>query len=164
MPKPTTYATPICLGLTILAAIGLIIGWVNHSVILILLFALPAVVYEIYRTEGESTRWASWGLLAVIILEIFFIWRNVSFDLASYFNSTEQYIDGYLVPLGDIKVIGPLIIAVLAVILFFRTYGKYTKWLAVIIFISALAAVFILKPDIFKTLLPAMIQQGLYRL
>jgi len=163
MAKPTTYATPICLALTILAAIGLIIGWINHSAIVVLILLLPAVAYEVYRTEGESTRWASWALAISIVLEIYFVWAKTSFDLASYFGMSEQYVGGFLVPLGDIKVIFPILMAVLAAILFFRTFGKYTKWLAIIIFISAAATVYIIDPAIIKTMLPGLIQQGANR-
>lgn len=160
MPKPTTYATPICIGLTILAAIGLIIGWYQHQVLVILILLLPAVIYEVYRTEGESTRWASWMMLLTIAAEFYFIWQKVSFDLAQYFGISEQYVGGFWVPLGEIKIVAPVLMAVLAGILFFRTFGKYTKWLAVIIFITALVTVYILDPNIIKTMLPGIIQQG----
>lgn len=164
MAKPTIYATPICLVLTILAAVGLIAGWFNHNVMIILALILPAVGYEIYRTEGESTKWASWLMLIVLLLEIYFIWKKVSFDLASYFGSSEQYVGGFWVPLGDIKIVAPVLMAVLSAILFFRTNGKYTKWLAIIIFISAIVAVLIIDPNIIKTMLPGIIRQGAYNL
>lgn len=163
MPKPTQYATPICLVLTILAAIGLVYGWLNHNVIVILILLLPAVIYEVYRTEGVSTKWASWVMLITVVLEIYFIWKSVSFDLANYFGMSEQYVGGFWVPLGDIKVIAPILMAVLSGILFFRTNGKYTKWLAVIIFVCAFATVYVINPDIIKTILPGIIQQGLNR-
>lgn len=163
MPKPTQYATPICLVLTIVAAIGLVYGWLNQNVIAILILLLPAVIYEVYRTEGESTKWSSWMMLITVVLEIWFIWKNVSFDLAQYFGVSEQYMGGYWVPLGEIKIVAPILMAVLAGILFFRTYGKYTKWLAVIIFVGALVTVYILDPNIIKTMLPGIIQQGTNR-
>jgi len=163
MPKPTRYATSICLVLTIIAAIGLIFGWLNHNVLIILVLLLPAVIYEVYRTEGDSTKWASWVMLITVVAEIWFIWKNVSFDLAQYVGVSEQYVGGFWVPLGDIKVIFPILMAVLAGILFFRTYGKYTKWLAIIIFISAAATVYIIDPAIIKTMLPGLIQQGANR-
>lgn len=163
MPKPTKFATPICIVLTILAAIGLLIGWVNHNVMVILILLLPAVIYEVYRTEGESTRWSSWVMLITVVLEIYFLWKNVSFNLANYFNMSEQYVGGFWVPLGDIKIVAPILMAVLSAVLFFRTYGKYTKWLAVVIFVSALVTVYILDPNIIKTMLPGIIQQGTNR-
>jgi len=163
MAKPTTYATPICIGLSILAMIGIILGWLNHNALILIILLLPAVIYEIYRTEGESTKWASWVMLIVILAEIWFIWKNVSFDLANYFGTSEQYVGGFWVPLGDIKIIAPIVMAVLSGILFFRTNGKYTKWLAVIIFVSAGVAVYIINPEIIKTMLPVIIQQGLNR-
>lgn len=164
MAKPTTYATPICIVLSIIALIGIIIGLVNHSAMAVLILLIPAVIYEIYRTEGESTRWASWAMIIVVALEIYFLWKNVSFDLAQYLNTSEQYVGGFWVPLGDIKIVGPLMMAVIAAILFFRTNGKYTRWLAVIIFASAIALVYIINPDILKTMLPSLIQQGTYHI
>lgn len=163
MPKSVTYATPICLVLTILAAIGLVFGWFDHNAIIILILLLPAIGYEIYRTEGVSTKWASWVMLIVVLAEIYFIWKGISFDLANYLGTSEQYVGGFWVPLGDIKIIGPILLAVLAGILFFRTNGKYTKWLAVIIFVSALVTVYIIDPGIIKTMLPGIIGQGLNR-
>lgn len=163
MAKPTKYATPICLGLTIIAAIGLVLGWYQHSVLVILVLLLPAVVYEIYRTEGESTRWSSIILFIVLILEIWFIWKKVSFNLASYLGKTEQYVGGFWVPLGEVKVLAPIIIALVSAVLFFRTRGIYTKWLAIIIFVSALVAVYILDPNIIKTILPSILEQGTNR-
>lgn len=164
MAKPTKYATPICIGLSILSIIGVAIGLVNHSAMVVLLLLIPAVIYEIYRTEGESTRWASWAMIVVVALEIYFLWKNVSFDLAQYLNTSEQYVGGFWVPLGDIKIVGPLMMAVIAAILFFRTNGKYTKWLSVIIFASAIIIIYILNPDILKTMLPGLIQQGAYHI
>jgi len=153
MAKPTTYATPICLVLTVLVIVGILLGFRGHSALIITVFLLPAVAYEAYRTEGDSTRWASWGLLLLIIAEIIFIVFKINIDLASYFNQSTAYVGGYSIPLGDLRIIAPGLIAVLSLILFFRTNGKYTKWLAVLIFVSALSIVYLLDPNIFKSLL-----------
>jgi hypothetical protein len=163
MAKPTKFATPICIVLTIIAAIGLVLGWYQHNVLVILILLLPAVAYEIYRTEGDSTRWSSIMLFIVLILEIWFIWKKVSFNLANYLGKTEQYVGGFWVPLGDIKVLAPIIIALVSAVLFFRTRGIYTKWLAVVIFISALLIVYIIDPEIIRKVLPSVIEQGANR-
>jgi len=63
---------------------------------------------------------------------------NVSFDLAAFLGTTQESVAGYNIPLGDIKVVGPGIMAVLALILFIRTRGRYTKWLAIIILLRLL--------------------------
>jgi hypothetical protein len=59
MARPTTYATPICIGLTVLAAIGIVIGLLTEEVTWPIASLVPTVGYEAYRTEGPSTRWAS---------------------------------------------------------------------------------------------------------
>ena len=162
MAKPTTYATPICLVLTLLTIISIVFGYLNHNALLITIFLLPTVAYEAYRTEGETTRWASWVLLILIIAELVMIIFKINFDLASFSSQSYAYVSGYFVPLGDVKIIAPGIMAVLSLILFFRTIGKYTKWLSVLIFLSSFAIVYTLDPNIFKSLLSSSILQGLF--
>jgi hypothetical protein len=164
MPKSYKYATPICLVLSLLALIGIIIGLVKSSPLIIIIFLLPTVIYEVYRTEGKSTKQASWLLLTVFVAEIVFIVAKINFNLARFLSMTEERIGGYLVPLGDIKVVAPTIMAVLAIILFIRTRGRYTRWLAVIIFISSFAIIYALDPAIFSDLLRYGIKEGLYQI
>lgn len=161
MAKPYQYATPICLGLTLLAGVGVLWGLNTINPLVIMLFLLPTVLYEVYRTEGVSTKAASWGLLIVFILEILFIVSNVSFDLASFLDVEQQYIAGHVIPLGDIKVVAPTIMAVLSAVLFTRTRGRYTKWLAVIIFVSSFTIVYALDSTVFARLLKLGIKEGL---
>lgn len=153
MAKPTTYATPICIVLSILAIIGIIWGVMAHNPLIITLFLLPAVGYEAYRTEGDSTRWASWLLAVLIIAEIICIVFKINFDFAGYFNASSAYLMGYFLPLSDIKVIFPIVMIFLALLLFFRTIGKYTKWLAIIILVSSVTIVYTIDPNILKSLL-----------
>jgi len=164
MAKPTKYAGLICTIMTLIAFIGIIIGILISKPIIIAACLFPAVVYEVYRTEGDSTRWASWILLIAIILEIIFIIFNISFDLGKFIGESEKIVAGYSVPLGDIKIVGPALMAVLSIILFARTRGRYTKWLAVIIFITCFAIVYSLSPDIFSNLLKIGVDEGLSRL
>jgi len=161
MAKPTKYAVLFCTIASILALIGIIIGiWLSKPLIIVI-FLIPTVAYEVYRTEGPSTTWASWALLVVLILEIIFIAANISFDLASFFGESEKVVAGYAVPLGDIKVVGPAIMAVLSIILFFRTRGRYTKWLAAVIFITCFAIAYTLNPEIFKNLIGLAVDRGI---
>jgi hypothetical protein len=164
MAKPTTNATPICLGLSVLLLIGIIIGLVKQSPLVTIIFLLPTVIYEVYRTEGESTKAASWGLLGVIILDMIAIIFKINLDLAGFLGTSGHYIGGYYLPLGDIKLIFPALMAILALILFTRTNGYYTRWLAVLIFIGALATVYTLDPVIFQQFLKLGINEGLNRL
>ncbi|MCL4417220.1 MAG: hypothetical protein M1371_03005 [Actinobacteria bacterium] len=160
MAKPTKYATLISSIVTIFAIIGIIIGILTLKSLVIILLLLPAVVYEVYRTEGESTRWASWVLLLVLVLEIVLIAANVSFNLASFLGRSEATVAGYRVPLGDIKIVGPFVMGILAVILFVRTYGRFTKWLAAVIFISSLALIYTINPNIISSIINLVIEQS----
>lgn len=161
MPKPTKYAALICVILSILAIIGIIIGLLKLNPLIIVLFLLPTVIYEVYRTEGPSTRWASWLLLILLIAEIVFIVAKINFNLAEFLGESESTVAGYAVPLGDIKIVGPALMIVLAVILFVRTRGRYTRWLAVIIFITALAIIYTINPAGFKDVLRFGTQEAL---
>lgn len=161
MAKPTKYATLICTIVSILAIIGIVIGiWLSKPLIIVI-FLIPAAAYEVYRTEGPSTVWASWILLIVLILEIVLIAANISFDLASFFGESEKVVAGYTVPLGDIKIVGPIVMAILSIILFVRTRGRYTKWLAVVIFITCFVIVYVINPEIFKNLLGLAVDKGI---
>jgi len=161
MAKAYKHATPICLVMTILAAIGIIIGLLTLKPIVTILFLLPAVIYEVYRTEGKSTKWAAWVLLAVFAIEIILVATNISLNLATFFGESEKYVGGYAVPLGDIKVVGPAVMAILSIILFVRTRGRYTRWLAVIIFLTSFAIVYAIDPAIFGKLIRIGVQEGL---
>ncbi len=150
MPKPTEHASLICAICTILALIGIVLGLIFRSPLFVILFLLPTVGYEIYRTEGTSTKFSSIVIAIVLTVELFLIIFHVNYDLIKFFGTEQEYIAGYYVPLGDIKVVGPFLLAILSIILFIRTYGVYTKWLAVVIFISAFAIVYALDPSIFS--------------
>jgi len=164
MAKPTQNATPICIGLSILALIGIVLGiWLKNP-LLVIVFLLPTVGYEVYRTEGESTKWSSWLILIVIVLELIFVLFHINYNLASFFDESHFYVAGYLVPLGDIRTFAPIVIAIASVTLFIRTYGPYTKWLAIIIFVTIFVLIYTLNPEIFKILLKGTAQEGLYYL
>ena len=164
MAKPTKHATLICTIMTIVAIIGILLGILFSKPIIIVACLLPTVIYEAYRTEGESTRWASWVLLLVIILEIILIAANINFDLGKFFGESTKTVAGYTVPLGDIKILGPVIMGILSIILFIRTRGKYTKWLAAVIFVTCFAIVYVLNPDILKQLFKIGVEEGLKNL
>lgn len=150
MAKPTKNATLICVILSVVAALGIIVGLVAKSALVTIIFLLPTVIYEVYRTEGKSTKLASFGLLGVYILELILLIFNVEFDLASFLNDSEKYVAGYRVPLGDVKVVGPIIMAILSIVLMSRTRGKYTIWLSVIIIITSFAIVYTMDSTIFQ--------------
>jgi len=100
-------------------------------------------------------------MFIVLILEIVLIAANINFDLASFFGESEKVVAGYTVPLGDIKIVGPIVIAILSIILFVRTRGRYTKWLAAVIFITCFTIVYAINPEIFKNLLGLAVDRGI---
>ena len=147
-----------CLIVTFIAIFGAIISFVSHNPVWVLIFLLPAVIYETIRTqEGASTKVSSIILLIVVLLEIGMIIFNVNFNLATFFGEQEKYIAGYYLPLGDIKVFGPILVTILSLILLVRTYGPYTKWLSIVLAIGGLLAVQIINPFFFQNILKIIV-------
>ena len=152
----------VCTIVTIIAVMGAFFSLQTKNPIWILIFLLPTVIYEVIRTkEGASTKFSSILLLIIIIFEILLILFNISFDLAGFLGAEEKYVAGYNIPLGDIKIFGPLLLAILSTILIFRTYGPYTKWLSIIIAIGALIAIYLINPQFFQQALK-LIVNGLF--
>lgn len=149
----------ICLVLTVLMAIGIFWGNRVQSVLLTTIFLLPVVGYEVYRTRGAYTTFASWALLVVLVLEIILLVFKVNYDLGQYLGISYTYIGGSEVPLGDIKILGPTLMVVFSLILLFRTAGPYTKWLSIIIIISAFFLVQMMNPEIFKSLIRSGVER-----
>jgi len=154
MAKPTRYAPLYCTILTIVTVIMALAAFYSHNPLWIVVGLLPAVIYEVYRTEeGAITKYSSILLLLILVLEIILVVFKVNFDLATFFGEESKYVSGYYLPLGDIKIFGPILTAILSVILFFRTAGIYTKWLSVIICLGSLTAVYIINPVFFQSIL-----------
>ena len=150
--------TDVCTLVTIIAIIGAFTGLAPKNHLWILFFLLPATIYESIRTqEGASTKFSSILLFVILVLEIFLIILNVNFDLAGFFGVEEKYIAGYTLPLGDIKIFGPLLLAILSTVLIFRTRGKYTKWLSIIIAIGSLVAIYLINPYFFQEALKLIV-------
>lgn len=164
MAKPTKFAPHICTAVTIVAVIGIILGLVYSSAIIAVLLLFPVALYEAYRTEGKSTKASSILLVAVLILEIILLLFGVNFNLAEYLGATQKSIGGYLVPLGDITVVGPTLVGILSIILFVRTRGIYTRWLAVTILVTALAIIYILDETVFHEVLKLVLDEGMNRI
>jgi hypothetical protein len=163
MAKPTKYAPHLCTLFMIIAIIGIVLGFIFRQPLIPIILLLPTAIYEAYRTEGRSTKTASIVLVAVLVAQIFLVMFNVRFNIAEFLGSDGQYIGGYWVPLGDLRIVGPTIIAVLSVILFTRTRGVYTKWLAAVIFFTTFAIIYQLDPLVFQNLFDYGIQEALRR-
>jgi hypothetical protein len=146
LAKPTRYATPICLGLTVLAGLGILLGFVTDEVMWPVLLLIPTVAYEAYRTEGASTRWASWAMAALMLALVVVVVFDIEYDLRELFGTGVAYVGGEDIPLGDVRVVFPAVMAILAVVLWNRTRGIYTRWLAAIIFVTAAAIVYLRAP------------------
>lgn len=152
----------VCVLVTIIAIIGALISLATKSPLWILFFLLPATIYEAIRTqEGASTKFSSILLLIILVLEILLVIFNVNFDLASFFETEEKYVAGYTLPLGDIKIFGPLLLTILSTVLIFRTRGRYTKWLSIIIALGSLIAIYLISPSFFQEALK-LIVNGLF--
>ncbi|PJA09722.1 hypothetical protein COX68_02115 [Candidatus Falkowbacteria bacterium CG_4_10_14_0_2_um_filter_41_15] len=154
MAKPTRYAPLYCTILTIVTVIMALAAFYSHNPLWIVVGLLPAVIYEVYRTEeGAITKYSSILLLLILVLEIILVVFKINFDLAAFFGEESKYVGGYYLPLSDIKIFGPILTAILSVILFFRTAGIYTKWLSVVICLGSLTAVYIINPVFFQSIL-----------
>ncbi len=161
MAKPTKHAGTICTILGTVALVGIVLGILRSNPLIMILLLIPTAVYEVYRTEGESTRWASWALLVVLVAEALLVALGIRFDLATFLGQEERYVAGYEVPIGDVKVVGPAIMAVLALILIARTRGRYTKWLAGIILVTSFAIVYAIDATVFTRWIRLAVDQGL---
>ncbi|PKQ37909.1 MAG: hypothetical protein CVT59_04795 [Actinobacteria bacterium HGW-Actinobacteria-1] len=164
MARPTKNAPLICGILSAVVVLGVVIGLVAKSPIIVLLAMAPSVAYEVYRTEGETTRWASWTLAGVLVVEFFLIVFKISIDIGAFLGSSTEVVAGYSIPLGDLRIVGPALIAVCALILITRTRGVFTRWLAVNIIVAALALTYVLDPSVFTELLRQGAQEGLKQL
>ena len=98
-------------------------------------------------------------LLIILVVEFILIVFKVNFDLSAFFGQESKYVAGYYLPMGDIKIFGPILAAILSVVLFFRTAGVYTKWLSVIICVGSLTAVYIMNPVFFQSILKIIINK-----
>jgi len=162
MEKTKLDPTTMCLIVTLIAVVGMILGLLTLNPLWLLFLLLPTVGYEAYRTqEGATTKFSSIVLLILLILEIILVLFGINFNLADFFGESEKYVAGYTVPLGDVKVVGPVLMGVLSAILIFRTYGKYTKWLSIVIAVSSLVAVFLINPGFLSEVLK-VIAGGLF--
>jgi hypothetical protein len=163
MAKPTKYAPHLCTLFMVIALIGIILGFIFRQPLIPIILLMPTAIYEAYRTEGKSTKTAAIILVVVLFAEIVLVLFNIQFNVAEFLGSEREYIGGYWVPLGDLRIVGPTIIAVLSVILFTRTRGIYTKWLAVVIFVTSFVIIFLIDPGVFQDLFEYGLQEGLQR-
>lgn len=147
MARPTKYATPICVGLSIVALVGIVVGLVADSVMVPIVLLVPTVVYEAYRTEGRTTRWASWTMLVLLVGLIATRMLDVEFDLRELVGADVVRAGDREIPLGDLTVVLPAAMGALAIVLWTRTRGVYTRWLAAIVVVTSAAIVHLAAPE-----------------
>jgi hypothetical protein len=135
----------ICIILSIFGLLTLILGLIFHNPYLIIAGIPPAAIYEAIRTEGYYTKIASVSIVILVFLEILAILNIIQINLAGTLSQGQAYFRGFFIPLGDIKFVFPLIALVLSISLLYYTYGKYTKWLSIILLASSAALVYIVN-------------------
>ena len=161
MAKPTRNAPAICLVTGVVMVVGALAGLATREPLWAVAGLTPITVYEVYRTEGESTRWASWVLLGALILEAILLLLKVDLNLATLLGRESETVAGYTVPLGPVTLVGPVVMAVTAIILIIRTRGRFTRWLAAGIVVGAGALIYILDPAILGQWLGVVLDAGL---
>jgi len=149
--KEYQHAPMICGVITIIAILGIVVGIWKTMPIVVAVSIIPAIVYEIYRTEGVFTKLASWLALIVTIVALYVIYKNVVIDIVPFITKFIHLpMTAKLVPAG---LIAPVVLVIIAVYLFRRTAGIYTRWLAVVILVTSVALFYCIDPQMIKNLL-----------
>jgi hypothetical protein len=135
----------ICTIITILVVIGLIASIIFKNPYYIIISMFLAAIYELWRTEGYYTKMESLGILVLVILEVLALKGIIKLDLAKELNTKEIYLAYRQFPLGDIRIILPIGMALVSLGLLWRTYGAYTKWLSILLVISSLVLLYLVN-------------------
>jgi len=153
MAKETGNAAIICLILTIITIIGIIAGLkFNKPLIISAILILPAV-YEVYRTEGFFTKIFSLAILGIIFAEVALIAGKINTKLIDFVKSAGADTAGLKMPAVDLKTAGAVAGALLSIFLLKRTGGKYTIWLAAILFAGMLSLAYVMNTELFNQIL-----------
>ncbi len=153
MAKEYRHAPLICGILTFIAVVGSVAGIWKTMPIIVAVSIIPAIVYEIYRTEGVFTKMASWLALIVTIAALYVIHKNIMIDIIPIIAKFIKIpVTATLIPAG---LIAPVMLVIIAVYLFRRTAGIYTRWLAVVILIGSVALFYCIDPQLVKNVLSA---------
>ncbi len=160
MAEEYHHAPVICGIITLVAVLGIIAGIWKTMPIIVAFSIIPAIIYEIYRTEGVFTKIASWLALIVTIIALYVIHKNVMIDIIPFITKFISVpVTVKLVPAG---LIAPVVLVIIAVFLFRRTAGIYTRWLAAVILITSVALFYSLDPELVKNLLSTpQVQQNI---
>lgn len=154
--QDTSSAKVLCVVISIITIITIGVGiWLKNPY-WVIAGIIPAALYEAWRTEGSYTKAASIAIVVLVILEILAILGIIRFNIAQFFATDSFYFSGYLIPLGDIASIFPIVCALLSLVLLRRTYGPYTKWLSILLIASSLVLLYIVN----KSIIPELIKNS----
>lgn len=147
-PKENPAIPKIICGILTLATIAtILLGFYYKNPFIIICGIIPAAIYEMVRTEGYYTRSSSIIITILVILEVLAIKGVIKFNLANWMGRDQAYFGGYWLPLGDITFIFPAVAVILSIVLFFRTYGVYTKWLAILLLASSACLLYLVNKE-----------------
>ena len=143
MAKSTKNAVLICSILTAVAVLASILGIIKSIPIAVALGMLPVAAYEVYRTEGITTKIASIGIFIILVIEVVIIAKGMKLDSIEALTQLKKTI-----PFLEISMIAPVLTAFLSFTLFRRTYGIYTRWLAAVILLTSIALLYSVNPSV----------------
>lgn len=148
-PKKENPITPkiICTILTLTTIVTIFLGFHYHNPFIIILGIFPVAIYEAIRTEGYYTKAGSIAIMLLVFLEIFAIRGLIKLNLAQFLGQQNAYFSGYWLPLGEITFIFPIIAVLISIVLFWRTYGIYTKWLAILLLASSICLLYLVNKE-----------------
>lgn len=143
MAKSTKNAVLICSILTVVAAAASFFGIIKSFPLAIVIGMVPVAAYEVYRTEGITTKISSVGIFLILLLEIVVVARGMKLESIEALSSLKKTI-----PSIELSMIAPVLTAVLSFTLFRRTYGIYTRWLAIVILATSLLLLYSVNPSL----------------
>ncbi len=143
--KDTKTAVIICYVISAITILTIIIGLITRNPYWVIAGIIPAAFYEAWRTEGFYTKTASAAIAILVILEILALMGKIQFNISQLFDNSYAYIAGQVIPLGDIRYVFPIIAVILSIMLVRRTYGKYTKWLSILLIASSIILLFMVN-------------------
>ncbi len=143
MAKSTKYAVLICSILTLAAAAASLLGIQKNLPLAVVIGMLPVALYEAYRTGGITTKISSFLICLILIAEIVIIAKGMKLESIEALISLKKSF-----PFLELSMIAPVITALLSFTLFRKTYGIYTRWLAIVILGTSLALLYSVNPSL----------------
>ena len=122
MAKPNKYAPLLCTIFMVIAIIGIVLGFVFKQALIPIILLLPTAIYEVIEQKVNPLKrllsfcWRFWSLMFLVLFD-------VQINITEILGSDQQYIGGYWVPLGDLRIVATTVITIISVILFTRTRG-----------------------------------------